>query len=54
MKKAIPVVVGLVVVAGVAGGVTYAVVNKKKKQCSIRMFQLHYTHSVGFGVHVFS
>ena len=32
MKKAIPAVVGLVVVAGVAGGVTYAVVSKKKKQ----------------------
>ena len=32
MKKAIPVVVGLVVVAGIAGGVTYAVVSKKKKQ----------------------
>ena len=34
MKKAIPIVVGLVVVAGVAGGVTYALVSKKKKQKS--------------------
>ena len=32
MKKAIPIIVGLVIVAGVAGGVTYAVVSKKKKQ----------------------
>ena len=32
MKKAIPIVVGLVVVAGIAGGVTYAVISKKKKQ----------------------
>ena len=34
MKKVIPAVAGLVVAAGVAGGVTYAVVNKKKKQKS--------------------
>lgn len=32
MKKAIPIVVGLVVIAGVAGGVTYAMVSKKKKK----------------------